>query len=178
MKREVLVSGVGGQGVMSIGKNLVEAAIAEGHDGSYLPSYGPEMRGGFANCNVIYTDGPIYSPVVDEPDDLIAMTAAALADYEKAVVPGGVVLVNSSIVTDKVKREDISVHYVPCDDIANELGSPKVANMVMLGAYVAATKALKAETLEAMIEEMFKGPKAKFVPLNKQALHRGMECIK
>ncbi len=177
MKREILVSGVGGQGVMSIGKNLVEAGIEEGHDGSYLPAYGPEMRGGWANCSVIFSDGPIYSPVVDEPDDLIAMTSTAMEQYESAVVPGGIILVNSSIISEKVTRTDVSAYYVPCDEIAIRLGNAKVSNMVMLGAYVAATKVLKAETLETMIEAMFRGPKEKFIPLNKQALHEGMACI-
>ena len=177
MKREIFISGIGGQGVMSIGKNLVEAGIAEGHGGSYVPSYGPEMRGGMSDCNVIISDEPIYSPVVDEPTDLIVMTSSSLAQYENAVVPGGVIIVNSSTIHEKVTRTDIKAVYVPCDDIAAELGSSKVANMVILGAFVKAAGFLHMETLEQMIEEVFAGPKAKFIPLNKEALHRGEACV-
>ena len=106
------------------------------------------------------------------------MNRAALAKFESAVAPGGTVFVNSSIIPDKVGRDDVSAVYVPCDEIAAELGNSKVANMVMLGAYVAATGALKQETIETMIAEMFTGKKAKLVPLNLEALHKGMECGK
>ena len=106
------------------------------------------------------------------------MNRAALAKFESRVAPGGTVFVNSSIIPDKVGRDDVKAVYVPCDEIAAELGNAKVANMVMLGAYVAATGALKRETIEAMIAEMFTGKKAKLVPLNLEALQRGMECGK
>lgn len=178
MKKEVILSGFGGQGVMSIGKNLVEAAVAEDLEASWVPSYGPEMRGGTANCTVIISDGRIGAPLVERPSEVVAMNRAALAKFESRVAPGGTVFVNSSIIPDKVGREDVRAIYVPCDEIASELGNPKVANMVMLGAYVAATGALKRETIEAMIAEMFTGKKAKLVPLNLEALHRGMECGK
>ena len=169
MKKEVILSGFGGQGVMSIGKNLVEAAVAEDLEASWVPSYGPEMRGGTANCTVIISDERIGAPLVERPSEVVAMNRAALNKFESRVAPGGTVFVNSSIVPDKVSRD------VPCDEIASELGNPKVANMVMLGAYVAATGALKQETIETMIAGMFTGKKAKLVPLNLEALHRGME---
>ena len=178
MKREVILSGFGGQGVMSIGKNLVEAAVEEDLEASWVPSYGPEMRGGTANCTVIISDERIGAPLVEEPSEVIAMNRAALAKFEKSAAPGGTVFVNSSIIPDKVQRTDIRAVYVPCDEIAAELGNAKVANMVMLGAYIAATKVLKAETIEHMIHEMFTGAKAKLVPLNLEALHRGLECGK
>ena len=171
MKKEVILSGFGGQGVMSIGKNLVEAAVEEDLEASWVPSYGPEMRGGTANCTVIISDERIGAPLVEQPSEVIAMNRAAVA-------PGGTVFVNSSIIPDKVGRDDVSAVYVPCDEIAAELGNSKVANMVMLGAYVAATGALKQETIETMIAEMFTGKKAKLVPLNLEALHKGMECGK
>lgn len=104
------------------------------------------------------------------------MNRAALAKFEGSAAPGGTVFVNSSIVPDKVRRDDVKAVYVPCDEIAAELGNAKVANMVMLGAYVAATGVLKPETIEHMIQEMFTGAKAKLVPLNLEALHRGMAC--
>ncbi len=168
MKKEVILSGFGGQGVMSIGKNLVEAAVAEELEASWVPSYGPEMRGGTANCTVIISDGRIGAPLVERPSEVIAMNRAALAKFEPAVAPGGTVFVNSSIIPDKVSR----------GDVAAELGNSKVANMVMLGAYIGATGALKQETIETMIAEMFTGPKAKLVPLNIEALHKGMACGK
>jgi len=177
MKKEVILSGFGGQGVMSIGKNLVEAAVEEDMEASWVPSYGPEMRGGTANCTVIISDERIGAPLVEKPTEIIVMNRPSLSKYEPDVAPGGTVFVNSSIIPDKVQRTDVTVVYIPCDEIAAELGNPKVANMVMLGAYVAATKVLKPETIENMIREMFTGKKAKLVPLNMEALKRGMACV-
>ena len=177
MKREIILSGFGGQGVMSIGKNLAEAGIAEGLEVSWVPSYGPEMRGGTANCTVILSDEPIGAPMTETPSEIIVMNRPSLAKFEPTVVPGGAVFINSSIVPDKVSRGDVKAYYVPCDRIAEELGNAKVSNMVMLGAYIAATKALKQETIETMIEEMFAGKKANLIPLNLEALKQGMACV-
>ncbi len=176
MKKEIILSGFGGQGVMSIGKNLVEAAVEEDMEASWVPSYGPEMRGGTANCTVIISDERIGAPLVETPSEVVAMNRAAFAKFEPAVAPGGTIFINSSIVTDRPERSDIKAVCVPCDDIALELGNPKVANMVMLGAYIGATKALKPETIEHMIHEMFTGRKEKLIPLNVEALHRGIAC--
>ncbi len=176
MKKEIIISGFGGQGVMSIGKNLVEAGMAEGFQVTWAPSYGPEMRGGTANCSVVLSDKPVGSPVFSFPTELIAMNGPSIDKFAPTVVSGGLVLVNSSVVSKKVERSDVKALYVPCEGIAYEVGNPKVANMVMLGAYVAATGALKPETIEQMIHEMFTGPKAKLVPLNLEALKRGMAC--
>ena len=176
-KREIILSGFGGQGVMSIGKNLAEAGVVEGLEVSWVPSYGPEMRGGTANCSVVLSDKPVGSPVFARCTELIALNEPSLIKFEPALQPGGIAFINSSIVPDKVTRDDIRAIYVPCDAIAAELGNPKVANMVMLGAYVGATRVLKPETIEEMIQEMFAGPKAKFIPLNIEAFRRGMACI-
>lgn len=176
MKKEIIISGFGGQGVMSIGKNLVEAGMAEGFQVTWAPSYGPEMRGGTANCSVVLSDKPVGSPVFSFPTELIAMNGPSIDKFAPTVLSGGLVLVNSSVVSKKVERSDVKALYVPCEGIAYEVGNPKVANMVMLGAYVAATGALKPETIEQMIHEMFTGPKAKLVPLNLEALKRGMAC--
>ena len=132
MKKEVILSGFGGQGVMSIGKNLVEAGVEEGLEVSWVPSYGPEMRGGTANCTVILSDERIGAPLVENPTELIAMNRPSLTKFEDTVVPGGVIFVNSSIVSEKVRRMDVKAVYIPCDEIAIELGNPKVSNMVML----------------------------------------------
>lgn len=176
MKKEIILSGFGGQGIMSIGKNLVEAGVEEGMEVSWVPSYGPEMRGGTANCTVILSDERIGSPLVEHPSEIIVMNRAALSKFEPEVLSGGVVFVNSSIIPDKISRSDLRAVYVPCDEIAAEIGNVKVANMVMLGAYIAATNALKVETIESMIHEMFTGKKAKLIPLNMEALRRGIEC--
>lgn len=175
-KREIILSGFGGQGVMSIGKNLAEAGVVEGMEVSWVPSYGPEMRGGTANCTVILSDERIGAPLVEQATEIIVMNRPSLLKFESAVQPGGTVFVNSSIVPDKVQRTDVRAVYVPCDEIAAELGNPKVANMVMLGAYVGATKALQVETIQQMIHEMFTGKKARLVPLNLEALQRGIDC--
>ena len=180
MKKEIVIAGFGGQGVLLIGQLLAYAGMYEGKNVSWLPSvpsYGPEMRGGTANCSVIMSDEPVGSPIVYHPTELIAMNGPSLKKFEDEVVPGGTVFLNSSIIKEKVDREDLRVIQVPCDTIANELGNGKVANMVMLGAYIAATGALKADTLREMIRQMFTGPKAKLVDLNMTALARGMECV-
>ncbi len=177
MKKEIIISGFGGQGGLAIGKNLVEAGMAEGLFVTWAPSYGPEMRGGTANCSVVLSDKPVGSPVFNHPTELIALNEPSLAKFEAGVQPGGVVFINSDVVTDKVSRPDLKAVYVPCSKIAEEVGNPKVGNMVMLGAYVAQTKVLKPDTIEHMIEEMFAGAKAKFIPLNIEAFRRGMACV-
>ncbi|WP_294852760.1 2-oxoacid:acceptor oxidoreductase family protein [uncultured Oscillibacter sp.] len=177
MKKEIIISGFGGQGGLAIGKNLAEAGMAEGLNVTWAPSYGPEMRGGTANCSVVLSDHPVGSPVFNHPTELIAMNEPSLEKFEAGVVPGGAVFVNSSVVTDKVTRPDLTAYYIPCGEIADQVGNAKVGNMAMLGAYVAATKILKPEAIEAMIEEMFTGAKAKLVPLNIEAFRRGMACV-
>ena len=177
MKKQIIISGFGGQGGLAIGKNLAEAGMAEGLSVTWAPSYGPEMRGGTANCSVVLSDKPVGSPVFAHPTELIALNEPSLMKFEEGVLPGGTVFVNSDVVTDKVQRADLTAYYIPCSKIADEVGNAKVSNMVMLGAYVAATKVLKPETIEEMIQEMFAGPKAKFIPLNIEAFHRGMACV-
>lgn len=177
MKKEIIISGFGGQGGLAIGKNLAEAGMAQGFYVTWAPSYGPEMRGGTANCSVVVSDKPVGSPVFAHPTELIALNAPSLDKFEAGVQPGGMVFVNSDAVTDRVSRADLTAYYIPCSHIAEEIGNPKVSNMVMLGAYVAATGLLKPETIEAMIQAMFTGPKAKLVPLNIEAFRRGMTAI-
>ena len=147
MKKEIIISGFGGQGVMSIGKNLVEAGMEEGFFVTWAPSYGPEMRGGTANCHVGISANPIGAPMFTHPTELIAMNTPSIAKFGPRVRPGGTVLINSSVVKEVFDRPDVSTYCIPCEDIAYELGNPKVANMVMLGAYIGATKCLKKETV-------------------------------
>lgn len=172
------MAGFGGQGVMSMGKILAEAGLKEGKNVSWLPSYGPEMRGGTANCSVIVSDEPVGAPTVTEATAVIAMNKPSLDKFEKDVISGGVLLINSSLIDKKATREDIKVYYVPANDIAAELGTDKIANMVMLGAYLKASDAAKEDTIMEYIAEVFSGKKASVIPLNKEALKRGAEYIK
>lgn len=172
------MAGFGGQGVMSMGKILAEAGLKEGKNVSWLPSYGPEMRGGTANCSVIVSDEPVGAPTVTEATAVVAMNKPSLDKFEKDVIPGGVLLINSSLIEQKSTRDDIKVYYVPANDIATELGTDKIANMVMLGAYLKASDAAKEDTIMEYIAEVFSGKKASVIPLNKEALKRGAEYIK
>jgi len=176
MKREIIIAGFGGQGVMSIGKTLVEAGMAEGIEVSWVPSYGPEMRGGTANCSVILSPELIGSPMVSDPTELIAMNAPSLAKFEASVVPGGVIFINGMDIHPKTVSDGVRVVNVPCAEIAGKLGNSRVANMVMLGAYIGATQALKPDTLKEMIRHKFAGPKAHLIDINLQALEAGLAC--
>lgn len=177
MKKEIMIAGFGGQGVMAIGKTIVEAGMIEDKEVSWVPSYGPEMRGGTSNCSVILSDGRIGAPIITHPTDLIAMNAPSLVKFGSSVQPGGTILINGSSAED-ADRTDAAVYSVPCDEIAAKLGNPKVANMVMLGAYAAATQAIKQETLVEMIEHMFSGRKAHLIDINKEALAMGADYIR
>ncbi len=178
MINEIIISGFGGQGVMAIGKTLCEAGMKEGKNVSWLPSYGPEMRGGTANCSVVMSEQAIVSPIVLEPTELIAMNLPSLLKFESCVVPNGFVFVNSSIISEKVKRKDVQAIYVPCIEIAQDLGNLRVSNMVMLGAYIEAMKNLKIGTIKEMLALMFTGAKSSLVELNIEALKRGALCVR
>jgi 2-oxoglutarate ferredoxin oxidoreductase subunit gamma len=178
MTHEIIMAGFGGQGVMAMGKILAEAALKEGKNVSWLPSYGPEMRGGTANCNVIISEEPVGAPIVTEATAAIVMNRPSLDKFEKDVVPGGALIINSSLIDQKATRDDVKVYYVPANDIANELGTGKIANMVLLGAYLEISGATKEETIMEIITEIFSGKKASVIPLNKEALLRGAACVK
>ena len=178
MLKRIIISGFGGQGGLAIGKNLAEAGMDQGYHVTWAPSYGPEMRGGTANCSVVISSGPIGSPVFTASTELIALNEPSLEKFEAGVRSGGAVFVNSGVVTARVRREDLTACYVPCSQIAEEVGNPKVGNMAMLGAYVGRTGFLKPESIEAMIAHMFAGSKAALIPLNIEAFRRGMACVR
>ncbi len=178
MTHEIIMAGFGGQGVMAMGKILAEAALREGKNVSWLPSYGPEMRGGTANCNVIVSEDPVGAPIVTEASAALVLNRPSLDKFEKDVLPGGTLIINSSLIDRKATREDIKIYYVPANDIANEIGTGKIANMVMLGAYLAASGAAKEDTVMEVVTEIFSGKKADVIPLNKEALARGAACVK
>jgi len=175
--REIIVAGFGGQGVMSIGKTLAEAGLQEGFHVTWVPSYGPEMRGGTANCSVVISDEPIGSPVVTHPSELIAMNGPSLMKFLPSVIPGGLVLVNASQVPRQVDRRDVRSYRIPSMEVAGKLGNFKVANMVMLGAYIQATGALHMDTIGRMLARLFTGPKAHLLALNLEALKAGAAFI-
>ncbi|MBQ7145596.1 MAG: 2-oxoacid:acceptor oxidoreductase family protein [Lachnospiraceae bacterium] len=172
-----LFAGFGGQGVLLMGQLLAQAGMMEGKNTTWVPSYGPEMRGGTANCSVTLSDEEIDSPLVTVPTALVAMNRPSLEKFEKIVAPGGSIFVNSSIVDIKVQRTDVKAYYVPCNEIAAQLGNDKVSNMIMLGAYLGQSKCVEIETiLEALLEKLGE-KKAKLIPLNREALLKGAECV-
>ena len=173
-----IFAGFGGQGVLLIGKLVAYAGMDEGRNVSWLPSYGPEMRGGTANCSVVVSDDPTASPVLSMADCVIAMNTPSLDKFEANVLPGGKLFINSSIIDKKATRTDIDVYYVPCNDIADQLGNPKVLNMAMLGAYLEATKVVGVESvLQALLHSLGE-KKAHLIPLNRQAIEMGAESIR
>ncbi|WP_066499283.1 2-oxoacid:acceptor oxidoreductase family protein [Abyssisolibacter fermentans] len=178
MQEKVIIAGFGGQGVMSMGQLLTYAGMIENKNVSWLPSYGPEMRGGTANCNVMVSDNLIGSPIItNDATTGIVMNLPSLIKFESDVIPGGKLLINSSLIDKKAERDDLDVYYVPANEIANELGNIKVANMVMLGAYLELTKAVETESVIEAFKKVFGEKKAKFIPLNREALAKGAAYI-
>lgn len=175
----VICAGFGGQGVMSMGQLLTYAGMLEGKEVSWLPSYGPEMRGGTANCAVTVSDKPVGSPLIsDDATCAIVMNLPSLDKFESDVMPGGKLLINSSLIQRKVEREDVEAYYINANEIANELGNPRVANMIMLGAYLELSKTVDVESVLEAFKKVFGPSKEKFVPLNKEALLKGAEAVK
>ena len=173
-----IFAGFGGQGVLLIGQLIAYAGMYEGRNVSWLPSYGPEMRGGTANCSVVVSDDPIASPVLSMADCVIAMNTPSLEKFEANVNPGGKLFINSSIIEKKATRTDIDVYYVPCNEIADQLGNPKVLNMAMLGASLEATNVVKVDSvLDALLYKLGE-KKAKLIPLNRQAIEMGAASIR
>ena len=175
MKKEIIISGFGGQGGLAIGKNLAEAGMAEGLNVTWAPSYGPEMRGGTANCNVVLSDDPVGSPIVTEPDVLIVMNLPSLEKYVNTVVPGGQIYVDSTLISAKVERTDVEVFYIPATKMANDAGVPTLANMVMMGHVLQHNRSLSFEGTEATVQKLVPPKKAELVGLNMKALEAGRD---
>jgi 2-oxoglutarate ferredoxin oxidoreductase subunit gamma len=152
--------------------------MMKGKNVSWLPSYGPEMRGGTANCSVIVSDDLVGSPVVTDADTLVVMNKPSLAKFEKFVKPGGTILVNSSLVDLKVERDDVTVYYFPVNEIATECGSAKAANMVMLGAYIKLKGFPSEADLLGAFLKVFGEGKKKLLPLNEKAVAAGAGLVK
>ncbi len=176
MQMEIKFAGFGGQGIMLAGKLLAEAAMEEGKQVVWIPSYGPEMRGGTAYCTVVIADHPIGSPVVNNPGNLVAMNRPSLEKFAPMIPAGGLCLVNSSLIPITSGRDDLEEYLIPCNHIANELNNPRGPNMVVLGAFVGVTKIVKMETIEAIVRHEFQ-TKPKFIEVNVAALLRGAKAI-
>lgn len=177
MLEQNLFAGFGGQGMLTIGQFLAQAGMSEGKFVSWLPSYGPEMRGGTANCSVCISDKDIASPVITSASCVIAMNRPSLDKFEKTVRPGGVLIINSSLIDVKSARDDISVYYVPANEIAEQLGSSQVANVVILGAYLALTNAVSMDSVLDCIAGKLGKKKAHLVEVNEKALAAGAQAV-
>ncbi len=174
MRQEVIISGFGGQGVVKAGVLLATAAMTEDKHCTHFPSYGAEMRGGTANCSVIVSTEEIASPIINEPDTVIAMNEPSLDKFEPRLKKGGVLIYNSSLISKKPARTDIDIVPVPANEIAEQLGTTKCANMVVIGTYVAKTCAVSLESIKSSLPTVFPG-KEKFLAINKSALDKGVQ---
>jgi len=172
MEEKIVIAGFGGQGVLSLGQFIAYSAINEGKEVTWLPSYGPEMRGGTANCSVVVCDETVASPIIAHPDTLIAMNKPSLYKFIDTVKEGGVVIVNSTLIPDKVERKDVKVLYVDAGALAIESGNVKTANIVVLGAYIKATGVITKESAVHAIEKKF-AAKPKVIPANLKAFELG-----
>ena len=176
MKKEFIFAGFGGQGMLLIGKFLAMACMLDGKHVSWLPSYGPEMRGGTANCSVIVSDAPVASPLVDKADVVVAMNRPSLDKFESHVKPGGTLVINSSLIDRKAERDDIDVVYCDATRIAEEVGNPKGANVAILGAMLAKAPVTNDESMSEAIRIELGERKAKFLPGNMKALQAGKDA--
>ena len=179
MYSDVIMAGTGGQGILVIGNLLAEAALAQGYEVTFLPSYGVEMRGGQANCTVVIADRDIGSPSINTPQALICMARSSRPKFEPRVLPRGLYILNSSLVplTD-VTRQDVDFLAFPFNDLAAEMGNARLANMVALGVYLEKTKVVKPESVEAGMEEVISERNRKYIPENLAAIKKGMELAR
>jgi 2-oxoglutarate ferredoxin oxidoreductase subunit gamma len=173
---KTIFAGFGGQGVLSMGLNLAQAAMLEGKNVTYLPSYGAEVRGGTANCTVAVSDEEIASPVASSPDFVVALNYPSLVRFQHQIQSGGLLLVNSSLADAEVSRGDIDIVGVPANSIAEELGSPRSANMVMLGALTKKSNIVSISSVIDGLKEALKN-KRKLIAVNEKALMAGYDYL-
>lgn len=173
MNKQILIAGFGGQGVLFAGKFLAYSGLIEGKELSWLPSYGPEMRGGTANCSVILSDNKVGSPIVDKPDILVALNKPSLEKYEDAVVPGGQIFVDSSLIDIKVKRTDVEVYYIPASKIASDESLSGLANMIMMGHMIKHGKVVEYDTVEKAMKKTVPAKKQNLFDMNLKAVDIG-----
>ncbi len=178
MLQEIIMAGFGGQGIMSMGQLLTYAGMLENKHVAWIPSYGPEMRGGTANCGVTISDREISSPVVFEPTAAIIMNRPSLDKFEPTVKPGGIILVNSSLIDNKVQRTDIKAYYIQANELAEELGNSRVSGMVILGALLELTKVVNFDSVEESLKKVLPEYRYNLIPLNRKALEKGAEVVR
>lgn len=170
---QILIAGFGGQGILFAGKFLAYKGLLEGKQISWLPSYGPEMRGGTANCSVIISDTPVGSPIVSNPDLLVVMNLPSLDKYENAAVPGSKIFVDSALIDRKVQREDVDVFYIPATKLASDAGIPTLANMIMMGKMIRQTSVVSFDDIKSALEKVVSAKHADMLSYNLKALETG-----
>jgi 2-oxoglutarate ferredoxin oxidoreductase subunit gamma len=175
--KQMLFSGFGGQGILFSGKFIAYKGLMEDKQVSWLPSYGPEMRGGTASCSVIVSDEPVGSPIVSNPDALIAMNLPSLDKYEPAVAPGGKVFIDSTLIDRKALRDDIDAYYIPATKMAADAGIPTLANMIILGKMIKETGAVSFENLLDAMKKVVSAKRAELMDVNIKALETGYNYL-
>ena len=173
--KQFLFSGFGGQGILFSGKFIAYKGLMDSKQVSWLPSYGPEMRGGTASCSVIVSDEPVGSPIVSKPDVLIAMNLPSLDKYESTVVPGGMIFLDSSLIERKVERDDVKVFYIPATRLAGENGMPTLANMIIVGKVLKELNDYSAESVDAALSKVISAKRADMADINRKAMQIGAE---
>ena len=172
---QFLFSGFGGQGILFAGKFLAYKGLMDDKQVSWLPSYGPEMRGGTASCGVILSDEPVGSPIVATPDVLVAMNLPSLDKYESAVAPGGMIFADSTLIERKVQRDDVKVFYVPATKLANDNGTPTLANMVLMGKILKELNDFGEDSLRAALGKVISAKRADMLEVNLHAMQIGAD---
>ena len=172
---QILIAGFGGQGVLFAGKFLAYKGLVQDKQVSWLPSYGPEMRGGTANCSVILSDTPVGSPIITTPDILVAMNLPSLQKFVDAVAPGGKIILDSTLVGVKVERTDVEVFYVPATQMAKDAGFATLANMILAGKVLKETESVSWEGNKETLEAFIPAKKANLIDVNCKALQLGYD---
>ena len=177
MHEEVIISGFGGQGALFAGQLLTYTGMDEGWHVTWIPSYGPEMRGGTAHCIVIISDDDIGSPIIRQPTIAIVMNPPSMEKYDPLVRPGGLLVANSTLIRDRSQRDDITTVYVPANELAAELGNVKMANVVLLGAMLGRREILPIESVKRTMDQHIPERRKHIVEPNKRALDRGIQYV-
>ena len=173
MTTQIMIAGFGGQGVLFAGKFSAYKGLLENQEVSWLPSYGPEMRGGTANCSVILSETPVGSPIISNPDVLIAMNLPSLDKFEAATVAGGFIFVDSTLIGRKVEREDVKAFYIPATKMAADAGIPTLANMIMMGKMIKETGIVNYDDITEALKKVVSAKRANLMELNIKALEMG-----
>ena len=174
---QILIAGFGGQGVLFAGKFLAYKGLVQDKNVSWLPSYGPEMRGGTANCSIILSDTPVGSPIITNPDVLVAMNLPSLQKFVNDVVPGGQIFIDSTLIDAKVERNDVQVFYIPATQIAKDAGFSTLANMVLMGKVMKESGAVDFAGNKETLEKFIPTKKANLIDINCQALQTGYDFV-